>query len=278
MLKANAGVDDQSESSARECIEAEQVCVTLNHTAILKGIDFSARAGELTAIVGPNGSGKSTLLKALTGDVHYEGNIRLNGNDVTVYSGRALANRRAVLAQYTPVAFPFTVYEVVRFGLLDRSMPDPEQLILGVLDRVGLSDLAGRTYQVLSGGEQQRTQLARILLQSQTSFSHSEPRWLFLDEPVASLDIKHQLEVMDIARDFARESGGVVCVMHDLNLTAMFADSVAVIRDGRVLAQGAPSAVLTDPVLSAAYDCALRVNKTPSNADTYLLPHTCRSS
>ena len=100
------------------------------------------------------------------------------------------------------------------------------------------------------------------------------PRWLLLDEPVSSLDIAHQLDVMDIAARYARDGGGVLTVMHDLNLTALYADQVIVLSEGRVLAAGPTAEVLTDVNLSAAYGCKLRVNTPPSTALTYVLPHS----
>ena len=258
-------------------VSAENVTVTLNKTKILRGVDFSAHAGELTAIVGPNGSGKSTLLRALSGDVPFEGDIRFNQRELSGLSGTELAEKRAVLAQSTPVAFPFSVYEIVRLGLLNRQTNNESELISHALERVGLRHLEGRTYQLLSGGEQQRAQFARILLQAQSSAARNTPNWLFLDEPVASLDIKHQLEVMSIALDFARQSGGVICVMHDLNLTAMFADSVAVLQGGKTIAQGRPEHVFNNDCLGGAYDCALRVNEIPRSDKPFVLPHRCLS-
>ena len=133
---------------------------------------------------------------------------------------------RAVLPQQTALSFPFTVREIVRLGMLDgRSgvlAGEAERLPDRALARVDLDGFAGRFYQELSGGEQQRVQLARVLCQVWAPVLEGAPRYLFLDEPVSSLDIKHQLIIMDIARDFARRGGGVVAILHDLNLTAMY--------------------------------------------------------
>ena len=139
---------------------------------------------------------------------------------------------------------------------------------------IRVSGFAHRFYQELSGGEQQRAQLARVLCQVWRPIVDGEPCWLLLDEPVASLDIAHQLMVMQIARDYARAGGGVVAVMHDLNLTAMFADAVTILSEGRVLAAGSIGDVMRDEVLSPAYGCQLRVNVAPPLGSTYVLPHT----
>ncbi|MEM1302847.1 MAG: heme ABC transporter ATP-binding protein [Pseudomonadota bacterium] len=255
-------------------IRASNVVVALGKRRVLEGIDFTAQAGALTAIVGPNGSGKTTLLRAMTGDVAYEGQVALDGQDIKQMKPWDLAARRGVLPQATRLAFPFTVYEVVRLGLSAGIDAGQTDLVQVALERVGLSGFEGRFYQELSGGEQQRVQLARVLVQVWKPIVAGMPCWLFLDEPVASLDIGHQLEVMRLCRDYAANGGGVVAVMHDLNLTSMFADSVAMIHEGQLMAQGPSDEVLTDSVLSEAYGCQLRVNATPPAPATFVLPHT----
>ncbi|WP_172292722.1 heme ABC transporter ATP-binding protein [Pseudoruegeria sp. HB172150] len=254
-------------------LTARDITVSLSGVPILKGAGFTARARELTCIVGPNGSGKTTLLRALTGELSYGGEVRLEGRDMRAMKGWELATRRGVLPQATPLAFPFTVLEVLRIGLLAGTDAAEDDLPEQALARVGLAGFEGRFYHALSGGEQQRVQLARVLLQVWHPVEDGKPRWLFLDEPVSSLDIGHQLEVMQIARDYADAGGGVVAVMHELNLTAMFADSVALIHKGRTMCQGAPAEVLKDEVLSEAYDCRVRVNRTPEGVHVpFILP------
>jgi iron complex transport system ATP-binding protein len=142
------------------------------------------------------------------------------------------------------------------------------------LARVGLAHCADRPFQDLSGGEAQRVMLARVLAQVWNPVQDGRPRWLLLDEPVSSLDIAHQLQVMEIARDFARAGGGVVTVMHDLNLTALFCDRVAVLAGGRRLALGRPGDVLCDEILSRAYGCTMRVSAPPLGGVPYVLPHS----
>lgn len=253
-------------------LTARNLTVRLGGREILHGVDFTARPGEITAIVGPNGSGKTTLLRALTGDTPFVGEARIGGHDVHRAKPWELAARRGVLAQFTGVAFPFTVAEIVRLGQLDGTDGAAADRTERALARVGLTGFAARPYHDLSGGEQQRVQLARVLSQVWDPVDEDGPRWLILDEPVASLDIAHQLEVIQIAQDFAAAGGGVVAVMHDLNLTSMFAHSVALMSQGRILTQGPVSAVYTDAILSDAYACSLKVNAAPAGA-TYILPH-----
>lgn len=251
-------------------LSATALRVRLGRELILRDLDFTAHAGQLTAIVGPNGSGKTTLLRTLTGELPHEGAVHFGPRPAQGMKPQELAALRGVLPQATPLAFPFTVYEVVRLGLESGIATAPTVDV--ALAAVGLSGFAERYYQELSGGEQQRAQLARVLAQVWEPVVQGRARWLFLDEPVASLDIGHQLAVMDLARDYARRGGGVVAVMHDLNLTAMFADRVLLLYNGGVLGHGRVDEVLTDAQLSAAYGCALRVNTVPESG-TFVLPH-----
>lgn len=253
---------------------AENIRVRYGRRMALHGVGFTARPGEVTAIVGPNGSGKSTLLGALTASLAYEGRICLNGRDIATAKPWQLAAERAVLPQAAHLAFPFTALEVVRLGLQAGTAGDRPEVPMLALARVGLDGYAGRPFQELSGGEAQRVMLARVLAQVWAPVEGDTPRWLLLDEPVSSLDIAHQLQVMGIARRFARAGGGVIAVMHDLNLTALFADRVLVLSDGGSLAFGGPGEVLTDDILSRAYGCALRVSTPPRDGLPYILPHS----
>lgn len=259
---------------------AKNMHVKLGRKEILHGVNYTAQPGEVSMIVGPNGSGKTTLLRALTGELPYKGEVSLNGVDCKTFKPQELAMIRAVLPQAAVLAFPFTVIEVVRLGLtagLSSDKPDhSDRLPLRALDRVGLAGFEGRHFHDLSGGEKQRVQLARVLVQIWEPVLNGTPRWLFLDEPVSALDIGHQLVVMQLARAYALAGGGVVAVMHDLNLTAMFADHVTLIDEGEVRAAGNPSDVLTDATLSAAYDCALRTNQAPPAGGPWILPQAAQ--
>jgi iron complex transport system ATP-binding protein len=251
-------------------LEVSGLSARLAGRTILERIDLAAAPGTVTAIVGPNGSGKTTLLRAMTGDLPYQGVARLNGIEVREAAPRQMAAIRAVLAQATQLAFPFSVDEVVRLGLR-AGVHGSGDLPGRALERVGLSGYGPRDVQSLSGGEQARVHLARVLVQVWEPVTDQGPRWLFLDEPVAALDIGHQVTVMRLARAYADAGGGVVAVMHDLNLSAMFADQIVLLQDGRILAQGAPAQVLTDANLSRAYGCAVRVNAVPAQGP-WLVP------
>lgn len=251
----------------------DQVSVSLANTTILDRVVFQALPGGITAVIGPNGSGKSTLLRAMSGDIPYEGKILLNGLNIDTLQPWELASIRAVLPQKSTLAFSFTVSEVVHIGLRNGIGAESNEIIYEALSCVGLLGFAQRQYSELSGGEQQRVQLARVIAQVWKPHEAGQTRWIFLDEPVSSLDIAHQIEVMNIAKNFAHSGGGVIVIMHDLNLTSMYADNIAVLHKGRKLCQGMPQDVMTDEWLSLAYQCDLRVNTSPQPPATYILPH-----
>lgn len=258
-------------------IKATNLSVRLSGKPVLHGVSIEAEAGQLTAIVGPNGSGKTTSLKAIAGELPYDGTVSINGHNIMTLKPWELALKRAVLPQSTVISFPFTVREIVRMGLSVGAKGDAgetDRIARDALEAVDLSGFAGRFYQELSGGEQQRVQLARALCQIWEPVQHGEPAFLLLDEPVSSLDIRHQLTIMRLARNFCERGGGVIAIMHDLNLTAMFADRMIMMKAGRVHATGHPNDVMTDVVMEAVFGCTMRVNTTPVGNTPFVLPHT----
>jgi iron complex transport system ATP-binding protein len=259
-------------------IDAQNVSVSLSGRSIITDASLQAAAGKVTTIVGPNGSGKTTFMRALCGDLEFSGTIAINGHDLAKLKPWQAASMRAVLPQATSLSFPYTVREIVRLGMLYGRSGARENEIAHLpemaLERVDLEDFAGRFYQELSGGEQQRVQLARVLCQVWAPVLDGAPRYLLLDEPVSSLDIRHQLVIMRIARDFASAGGGVIAILHDLNLTAMFADQVTVMRQGQVAASGTPAEVLRDDLIADVFGCALRVGAVPPPGMPFVLPQS----
>lgn len=231
-------------------LSAEQVSVNLGTAKILDGVSLTAHTGELLALVGPNGAGKSTLLAALAGDVSsYGGVIRLTGEELSHWSDTEAAMRRAVLLQRITLTFPFTVREVVAMGrspwLGTPREVDDDRVIAETMALTDTAQFADRVFRSLSGGEQARVALARVLAQ--------EASVLLLDEPTAALDLRHQELVLALARDRARDGEAVVVVLHDLNLAAAYADRVAVLDRGRIAAVGAPDDVLEPELLARVY-------------------------
>lgn len=206
------------------------------------------------------------------------GAVRLDGRLLAHWDAAELAAVRGVLSQSTVLAFPFTVYEVVALGArssgrrLDAAAR--RRLPMRMLARVGLEACADRFYSTLSGGEQQRVQLARVLCQVPEPRSLGQAHWLFLDEPTANLDIRHQIAILQLAHDFAREGGGVLAVLHDLNLAALYADRLIVVSEGRIAADGAPAAVLDDRLMASVFAAPLKVNVAPRDGTPFVLPHS----
>jgi iron complex transport system ATP-binding protein len=241
---------------------------------ILKDLSFDVPSGTFCSIVGPNGSGKTTTLRALTGEIAYQGSIKISDCEVSKTHPADMANMRGVLPQSSHLSFPFTVYEVVKLGQVTGSetLLEREQTITRALEKVGLENFAHRYYQELSGGEQQRVQLARVLVQVWEPVKDNLSRVLFLDEPISSLDIRHQIQIMKIAREYADDGGTVIAVLHDLNLTAAYSDKVILLKDGTTYSQGVPQDVFNKSNLEYVYNCAMDVSNSGANDQLQISP------
>lgn len=251
---------------------ASGVTVAVRSKRLLDAVDLALAPGKVTVLIGPNGAGKSTLLGVMAGGRRATaGRVTLHGRDLGAWAPAELAALRSVLSQSVSVAFAFRVDEVVRLGL-PAPVPRAEgdRLVAQALDRVGLAELAARDCTTLSGGEQQRVHLARALVQLAAGPSEARARYLLLDEPTSGLDLAHQLLVVEIAQAHARAGGGVLAVLHDLNLAALAADRIVALDRGRIVADGTPAEVITDRLLADTYRVGLRVNVAPPSV--FVLP------
>jgi iron complex transport system ATP-binding protein len=256
-------------------IAAASVAVRIGTKMLLDDVSLAVAPGEVVALVGPNGAGKSTLVRTLAGELKpTSGSVTLKGRAIQSYAPRELALHRAVLSQNTSVAFPFTVGEVVRMGADDRHGGAIDDLAERALADVDLTDFSARIIGTLSGGEQQRAHFARVLVQLACGEAVHGPGLLLLDEPTASLDLKHQLEMLEAVGRCARRGVAVVAILHDLNLAAMSADRIAVLDQGRVAAAGTPAETVTDEVLARVFKCAVMVGRAPPPGVPFVLPHT----
>ena len=258
----------------RVAYEARGVTCRLGGREIIHDVDLDVRHGEVLALVGPNGAGKSTLLGALTGDVPVAaGEVRLEGRPLGSWSASDLARARSVLLQANQVSFPFTVREVVEMGRspwLGRATAEEDaDAIAAAVERTDISHLLDRAFTALSGGEKARASLARVLAQ-QTDV-------VLLDEPTAALDLRHQEEVMVVARSLAASGRAVVVVLHDLSLAAARADRIAMVDRGRIVAAGAPSDVLTPERIESVYGIAVHVLTDTPDGHLIVVPHRERS-
>lgn len=217
---------------------------------ILSGIDLELHSGELLVLVGPNGAGKSTLLSALAGDRSpTRGEIRLEGRPLSGISKADAARRRSVLTQSNEVSFPFPVEEIVRMGRAPwRRRPESardDEIVAAAMDAGEIARYAEQPVTMLSGGERARVAFARAQAQ--------DCRIVMLDEPTASLDIRHQHRVLAKTREHTRRGGSAVVVLHDLGLAASYADRIAVLSGGELAAIGDPRTVLRSELLTGVY-------------------------
>ena len=238
-------------------LTAKDIAFRIGNKSLLSNISLTFEPAKLHLIIGPNGAGKSTLIKVLARLLRPQGgNVRYEGVDVNDAAEADLAKRRAVLSQAVEVAFPLSVREVVMMGRYPhfggRPGPTDEQIVDELMQFFDVTEFADHDYQTLSGGERQRVNFARVLAQLWQSNNETNParsprcRLLFLDEPLTFLDIRHQIDFMKKVRNFTNAPDVVtVGVVHDLNLAARFADQVVLLKDGRVVACGSPSQVLT---------------------------------
>ncbi|MFN5714207.1 MAG: ATP-binding cassette domain-containing protein, partial [Bradyrhizobium sp.] len=179
-------------------LEAQSVSMTVGGTTLVDAISLRIGAGEMVAIVGPNGAGKSTLLRMLSGDLKpSRGTTRLKERDLHGYGPRELAQHRAMLSQHVNVTFPFTVEEIVSMGAGESPRTAARGLVRAALDEVGLAHFRSRQLPTLSGGEQQRAHFARVLVQLACGEALHGPGLLLLDEPTSSLDLRHQIDLVE---------------------------------------------------------------------------------
>ncbi|MBK17319.1 MAG: heme ABC transporter ATP-binding protein [Rhodospirillaceae bacterium] len=252
-------------------LEARNISVKIGSAELLHDVSFEVSPGEVVAIVGPNGAGKSTLLKALSGLIKpVSGEVLLENKAIKNWPRLELAQRRAVLSQKIELALPFTALEVVVLGRAPYRKTYNHQenlaLALDAMRQSGTEQFAERSYTSLSGGEQQRVHLARVLIQiwRQQDTARTEERYLLLDEPTSSLDLAHQHTTLEVAKRTAAEGVGVVAVLHDLNLAAMYADRIYLMKDGLIDSSGAVEDVLQGDILERVFDLPLSVSRHPT--------------
>jgi iron complex transport system ATP-binding protein len=220
---------------------------------VVQDVSFAVGGGEFLGIIGPNGSGKTTLLKLISRLlVPGQGRVLVDGQDTSRWSHRALARTMAVVPQETQVHFDFTVEEIVEMGRspylgrFQAMSKHDRDIVTAAMEATNILPLAGRSIQELSGGERQRVIVARALAQ--------EPEVLLLDEPTASLDINHEVEIFELLRTLTIQEGLVsIAVLHDLNLAAEYCDRLLLLSQGKVSAMGGAEEVLTAENLSSVY-------------------------
>jgi iron complex transport system ATP-binding protein len=257
-------------------VELSSVWTGYGSTDALSGVSLTARTGELCAVLGPNGAGKSTLVKLLSGALRpRRGKVSVFGVDIETLDRRAISRLVAVVPQQVEVAFGFSVREVVMMGRAPHqgawmsASPADQKAVDRAIDACGLGDLAARPVAELSGGEQKRAAIARALAQ--------QAQILLLDEAGAHLDVRHAISIHEVVRrELAQRELACIAVLHDLNLAAQYADRVALLKEGGIVAEGTVADVMTYRKLKDVFETELYVGVNELDDSRYFLPMRVR--
>jgi len=255
-------------------LRVESISYEINKRYLLKDITFSIRKGEMVAILGANGAGKSTLMKILCREkLPTEGKVVYGGRNLNDYTAKELSEKRATLYQQNAITLAFTVEEVVlmgRYGKATGETGNTDKVALReTMEICGISHLAERSMLTLSGGEQQRVHLARVLAQ----VWDNTDALLLLDEPIANMDMLYQHQTLAIANALAKKGFMVVCVLHEINLAAQYADRVIMLKGGRKWWDGAPEEVFTSRNIFTAFGVHTTVQTNPRTLITQVTPN-----
>ncbi|WP_086932326.1 heme ABC transporter ATP-binding protein [Agarilytica rhodophyticola] len=254
-------------------LDIRRLDVIANSVTLLKDINLTLKPGEILAVIGANGAGKTTLFNSITGDVAItHGNIMLCDKQNNEWTLEDKAKHLAVLPQLSLLNFPYKVAEVVGLGRIPHSTGRDidQQTIHQAMVMMDIAHLAKRDYTQLSGGEKQRTQLARVMAQVwRREDAHS--RLLLLDEPSAALDLGHVQQLMKAVVSFAEQGVGVAMVVHDVNIAAKYAHSILALDRGHIAAYGSVQSVLTKPLLERLYGAHVCISQHPHTQKTIVL-------
>ncbi len=243
-------------------LRAEQIDFRYREVPVLRSVSLGLARGEMVGLIGPNGAGKTTLLRILAGlQPPQAGRVLLDGGELLTRSAVERARLLAYLPQGAPAHWPLQVERVVEIGRIPHRAwwqslaAADQQAVDRAIAAADAESLRGRIVTTLSGGERARVMLARVFA--------TEPGFILADEPVASLDPFHQLQVMSTLRAHAADGGGVLVVLHDLNLAARFCDRLVALDRGQLVCEGSPRQVLQDPALAVAYSVRIDVVDEP---------------
>lgn len=239
-------------------IKVDNVLWAAGNRLIVDGVSLDVTPGRMVGLLGPNGSGKSSLLRLISGlRKAKSGVIRLGDADICSMRRSEIARRVAFVEQQAGTDVQLTVGDVVKLGRTPHRGPlttwsaEDQRAVTDALKQVDMAERAGQLWHTLSGGERQRVQIARALAQT--------PQELLLDEPTNHLDIQHQLEILSLVSRLPVTS---VVALHDLNLAAMFCDSLAVLHHGRLVASGTPEQVLTEDLIRDIFGVRVQVTRS----------------
>jgi iron complex transport system ATP-binding protein len=253
-------------------ILTEKVDFYFGRTKILNSITLKAKEGTLIGIIGPNGSGKTTLLKTLSKVLTpSNGSIYLDGRDTSELSQRDVAKDMAVVPQDTNVNFDFTAFEIVLMGRtpylgrLGREKEVDRKISEEAMRLTKTAELRDRSILTLSGGERQKVIIAKALAQ--------EPKVFLLDEPTANLDIRNQIEILDLIKDAVRQKNiTAMMAIHDINLAARYCDEMILLKEGSIFASGPPRSVITNRNVKEVFGVNSIINGNPADGSVFVVP------
>jgi len=251
-------------------IRAENISLTVGSRKILKPTTMEIPSGEFVVILGPNGAGKSTLLKMISGVQHSDtGYVSYDGTLLKEWKSNELATKRSFLLQNNTVFGDFTVKDIVEMGRFPhysyKLSGFDNSICEEYLHKFNLSDRAGTVYNLLSGGEQQRIQFIRSLVQLEDETATMNGKYLFLDEPLNNLDLQYQYAIMEQAKKSVVERGGtVVCILHDFNIAFQYANRIIIVDQGEVVVNDDRFMAMDTEVLSSIFNVKIESYTSPS--------------
>lgn len=254
-------------------LEIDHLSLEIEQRELVRDVSLAVEPGEILSIIGPNGAGKTTLLRAISADLEpAAGQLQFNGRPLADWRAAERALAMAVLTQDNPLSFPFTVGEVVALGRTPHStgVAVDREVCRAAMAALDVNLLESRLYPSLSGGEKQRVQLARVMAQIWRPDTGAD-RLLLLDEPVTSLDLGHQRQLMQAIRQFADSGVGVVMVVHDISLAAAYSDHLLALNGGQWVAGGTPEEVVTSALMSELFNTEVDVIAHPQSGKPVVL-------
>ncbi len=255
-------------------IKAKSIFWEVDNKRIIKDISLEINLGEVVSIIGPNGAGKSSFLNVLSGDIKpTSGSVSFDEINLKDISIQERSFMRSVMSQSQQIVYDFSVKEIIEMGWLDRGIASYsgnfKEAVMKVASECSVHDLLEQKFNTLSGGEQRRVHFARTLIQLWRPSNSRDPRYMFLDEPTANLDILHEQNLMKLVRSKAMEGIGILLILHDLNLAAKYSDKLVIFKNGSLIKSGSPEEVLQSKVLTEVYGLDMEVAQDPLRVNYY---------
>ena len=249
----------------KNILDIQSLNYTINKKVIISDISFNVNEGDFISIIGPNGSGKSTLIKLISNDIKADsGFIEILGKKLTDWDAIELAKSRAILPQFNNLSFPFTVIDVIKMGRYAVEMKENENIIYQkLLEIFDLNDLEKQIYTTLSGGEKQRVQLARVIAQIWSDSYHKKV--LFLDEPTAFLDIKHQLSLFKFLKSLNDIGLTIIMVIHDISQAILHSNKIMLMKEAKLIDYDEVDKIINNSLLNEVFDVCFDVENLKKN-------------